>query len=576
MQVLKALRGHGEVVEGEALVSPEAVHFNIDFDQATGICVRTGHPLEGQSIRDKIVVFSYGKGGITNDLGLSAMATQGTAPKGIIVAAAKPDLIHGAISGGVSAMDGFDTDPVQSLKSGNHVVMDPASLTVEVSAQKPSGAEMRRQGGTSKIPKMPLTPDEERFLSGGEDEAAKWAMNFIAQEGNYWQARGTAPLFSVHLGSCISHMGYGDWGIHLVERLAKQGAKFRTLTTTTPVGVDYENWEELGMGREAYEKQVAFSRILAKMGAVPIDTTSPYLLGNVPREGDHVVWGESNEAVMANAYFGARGNLVSYLCIIAHAIIGRVPRYGFALDENRRGNVLVEVRATLKHETDWDALGFAVVRALKRYDAVPVFVDLPKGQANMSTLKRLSCTLSTVNPYGALSMFHIVGVTPEAPTAEAACGGSLPKEKLVIEQSDIDSVYDFYDYEGKVDNIYLGDSSSPEELREIATLLNGRKVAKGVRVWVFTDAAWKPVAERMGVLPALREAGCKIVAGVFPSAFGGTKIREYLDGSVVLCDHAAPAYWFTGSTSWMGRMKVTPVFRPLAACIEAAVVGSVR
>ena len=173
-------------------------------------------------------------------------------------------------------------------------------------------------------------------------------------------------------------------------------------------------------------------------------------------------------------------------------------------------------------------------------------------------------------------MFHVVGVTPEAPTVEAACGGTLPTEKLVIEQKDIDSVYQSYDYKGKVDNIYLGDSNSPQELKKIAVLLNGRKVAKSVRVWVFTDPAWKPVAKNMGVLAELEEAGCKIVAGVFPSAFGGTKIREYLENSVVLCDHAAPAYWFTGSVSWMGRMNVTPVFRPLATCIEAAVNGIVE
>lgn len=576
MKILNARRGLGNVVEGEVLASSQAVHFNIDVDQGTGICIRSGHPLEGQCLHDKIVVFSYGKGGITNDIGLSAMASRGTAPKGIIVAAAKPDLVHGAINAGISLMEGLETDPVQCLKSGDYVVMDPASLTIKVFAQKPASSDLGAMAGAPKAPKMPLTPEEERFLSGAEGEAAKWAMNFIAQEGNYWQASGTAPLLSVHLGACISHMGHSDWGIHFVEQLAKQGAKFRVLTTTTPVGVDYENWEDLGMGREAMEKQVAFTRILARMGAVTIDTTSPYLLGNVPRAGDHVVWGESNEAVMANAYFGARGNLVSYLLIIAHAIIGRVPRFGFALDENRRGNVLVEVRASLKHETDWDALGYAVVRALKRYDAVPVFVDLPVGEANLSTLKRLSCTISTVNPFGSLSMFHVVGVTPEAPTVEAACGGTLPTEKLVIEQKDIDSVYQSYDYKGKVDNIYLGDSNSPQELKKIAVLLNGRKVAKSVRVWVFTDPAWKPVAKNMGVLAELEEAGCKIVAGVFPSAFGGTKIREYLENSVVLCDHAAPAYWFTGSVSWMGRMNVTPVFRPLATCIEAAVNGIVE
>lgn len=574
--VLTARRGHGPAVEGEALVSAESIHFLMDVDPQTGVCVRQGHPLEGQNLAGRVLVFPYGKGGVANFPGVPALADAGTAPAGLMYYATKPDLVHAAIGGRIAIMDGFAQNPVEAISTGDYVRMDPAFRRAEVwRGGSPPGRRRRRQAARREsVPAgMRLTREEERMLSGQEGEAARWAMDFLVQEAAFWQAPGTARLFSAHVGACVAHMGYRDWGIRLVERLAAQGARFRALTTTTPVSVDSDAWQEMGVEKEAAEKQMRLSNLLVQMGAAPTETTSPYLLGNVPHLGDHIAWGESNEVAFANAYFGARGNLLSYLGVIAHAITGRIPVYGFGLQEDRRGNVLVEVQASMRHETDWEALGFVVNRTLRRYDAVPVFVDLPQERADIHTLKRLSCTLSTVNPWGALGMFHAVGVTAEAPTVEAACGGAAPRERIAITQKDIQSVYDFYGYEGRIDHVFLGDSATPWEMAEIAGLFAGKKVARGVNVWVFTDHAWKPVAERMGVLSALRKAGCRIIAGVFPSAFGGSKIRDALDESVIVCDRAAAAYWFTGSTSWMGRMRTTPVFRPVAECVRAAVTG---
>lgn len=571
--VLTARRGRGACLEGEALVSREAIHFKMDVDPQSGVCIRKGHPLEGQKIAGKILVFDYGKGGVTNYPGIPALAEVGAAPAGLIYYATKPDLVHAAIGGGITIMDGFDRNPVDAIGTGDYVRMDPVARTVEVVKKGEPSSPKRASRKAPKAVSMRLTPEEEGMLAGKEGEAARWAMEFLVQEGSYWNAEDTAPVFSVHLGSNVIHVGYRDWAVRLVERLVGQRARLRVPTTTSPVSVDEDTWREIGMEEEAFEKQSQWNALLVRLGVVPINTTSPYLLGNVPRLGDHIAWGESNEEVFANAYLGARGNLLSYLGVLAHGITGRIPRYGFALDENRRANAVVEVQAPLDHETDWEALGYVTNQVLRRYDTVPAFVGLPTHRADFHTLKRLANTLSTANPWGSLGMFHVPGVTLEAPTLEKACGGRVPKERTVITQKEIQSVYDLYNYEGPVNHVWIGDSATPWELAEIAAQFAGKKVAKGVNVWVFTDHSWKPVAERMGTLQVLRDAGCRIIAGMFPGSFGGSKVRQGLNGSVIVTDREPVAYWFSGSVSWTGKLQVTPVFRPVADCVRAAITG---
>ena len=52
-------KGYGE---GEALVSPKALGFNLGVDVETGTIIESGHPLQGVSFKGKVFVFPNGKG----------------------------------------------------------------------------------------------------------------------------------------------------------------------------------------------------------------------------------------------------------------------------------------------------------------------------------------------------------------------------------------------------------------------------------------------------------------------------------------------------------------------------------
>lgn len=551
------------IVEGEALVSSEPLHFQFDMDRKTGKVIHKGHPLEGTSIAGKVLVLSAAKGGIANLPAIPSLASTGNGPKALIFYRTKPDIVQGALAAGIPIMDRFKDDPTTIIRTGDPVRMDLKRGVVEVGKGKvlmkveaPIGVKMR------------LTPEEEDMLAGKQGEVTRWAMEMLVKEGEYWGAEDTAELYSAHVGPSTLYVD--EWAFQWLEDLIARGGKFRTLTTTNCIGVDYDRWREIGFDEEVTLKQIRFSGLLNKMGAIPTDTVAPYFLGNMPRMGEHVAWGESNAVVMANSYFGARANLVASHGSIMYGITGRAPRYGFALDEYRRGNVLVELKTSLRHETDFDALGFFVNKTLKRYDRVPVFLNLPREQATITNLKRLSSTLPSGGPSGSLGMFHAVGITPEAKTLEQACQGRVPEDKLYVEDKDIAVCYNAFDYTGKVNMIWLGDASTPQELRHIAELFGGQKVKKGVIAWVFTNAAWVPLLDHMGVSQALKEAGCQLIAGVTPSAFGGRKIYdETLNGAIIACDRAKAAYWADS----MGSL--TAVFRPVEECVQAAITGRI-
>lgn len=566
MTRLSGGRGWGPRTEGQALVSAEPLHFSFDVDRETGVVIRQGHPLAGQSIAGRVLVFSAAKGGICNHPAIPALVAKGKGPAGLVFHRTKPDYVQAAIASGIAVMDGFADDPTDTARTGDRLVLEPDAGVLHVNERVGSDAPRIARAD------LRLRPDEEAMLAGKRGPATRWAMEQLVSEGAYWGATEMVDLYSVHVSPPLIYGG--EWILDFLAGLARDGARFRCLTTNTPTGVDHRMWRALGIEEEAIERQTRVNDLLNGMGATPTDTVAPFFLGNTPRAGDHVCWAEGAAVVMANSYYAARANLVACLGVIASAIAGKAPRYGFGLDEYRRGNVLVEVAAPLRHETDWDALGYVINRAVRRYDKIPVFIDLPRETASVYNIKRLASTLPSGGP-GAIAMFHAVGITPEARTVEEACHGTVPEERVVVGARDLAMPYEEFAYEGPVDFVWLGESLTPPEVREIAELFAGRRVKKGVKAWIFTDAAWLPVLDQMGLTRDLRRAGCEFIAGAYAGAFPGKRIRESLNGARIACDGARACYWMGGGATQMGQVKITPAFRSLAQCVDAAVAGAV-
>ena len=112
--------------EGEALVSPEPISFFGGVDAETGRVVESGHPLEGQSIAGRVLVFPTAKGSTVGSYILYRLRKAGLAPAGLINSESEPIVAVGAIIAGIPMVDHVD---ITQIKTGDWVAIDGASVT---------------------------------------------------------------------------------------------------------------------------------------------------------------------------------------------------------------------------------------------------------------------------------------------------------------------------------------------------------------------------------------------------------------------------------------------------------------
>ncbi len=113
---------------GIALVSPEPIGFLGGVDPETGIVVEPGHPLEGQCVAGRVLVFPSGKGSTVGSYTLYRMARYGTAPAAIVNAESEAIVAVGAIIGGIAMVDQVD---IAQIRTGDRVRVDGDRLMVE-------------------------------------------------------------------------------------------------------------------------------------------------------------------------------------------------------------------------------------------------------------------------------------------------------------------------------------------------------------------------------------------------------------------------------------------------------------
>lgn len=359
---------------------------------------------------------------------------------------------------------------------------------------------------------MLLTDEETTMLNGDKGPAVKKAMEILVALGESFGAERLVPVNNVHMaGSSV--LVAEEAGTRFVEDIRKQGGNFVTRVTTNPTAVDPTQWEAIGIPESDSVLQTRLTNAYAGMGANTCNTCIPYLVGNTPRFGEHMAWGESSAVVFANSVCGARTNREGGPSGLASALTGRTPEYGFHLKQNRYGKFLIKVEVPLNDMTDYGTLGFFAGKIAGQ--DTPVFTGIP-ATPTLEELKALSAALAAS---GAVSMFHAVGVTPEAPTLEEAFGGSEPQKILtfgVAEKQKAEAALN-KEPSDHVDWILIGcPNASVQEIREVADALQGKKVHADVTLWVTTAGAMYAMAERMGYIQTIEEAGGVVVRETCP------------------------------------------------------------
>ena len=113
---------------GVALVSPVPVGFLGGVDPETGVVVEAGHPLEGECVAGRVLVFPTGKGSTVGSYTLYRMARAGTAPAAIVNAESEAIVAVGAIIGNIPMVDQVD---IRQIRTGDRVQVDGGRVTVE-------------------------------------------------------------------------------------------------------------------------------------------------------------------------------------------------------------------------------------------------------------------------------------------------------------------------------------------------------------------------------------------------------------------------------------------------------------
>jgi predicted aconitase len=419
---------------------------------------------------------------------------------------------------------------------------------------------------------MKLTPHEQAMLEGKEGKARQKAMDLLVRYGEALGAErlvdtnnvcGTVGATTPFLREYGAKHGldavFSEFSLDSAEVV--EIPKVSVYSSHLQQGLDPEHAERQGIPAEVVKIYRQGEAYTAKLGVQPLNTCAPYTVGNVPTKGEHCAWMESSAVIYINSVLGARTNAEGRESAGAAMLTGKIPYWGYHLDENRRGTHLVELDAEVESTADWGLLGYYVGEIVQ--DKVPVITGVGK-VPNLPRLKHFGAAAASS---GGVEMYHLVGITPEAPSVEVAFGKNRIEQRIRVGMAELRQAYDAVNSTARdrdVDFIMLGcPHYTIEQIWEACRLLEGRRVHENTSLWIFTPRATKQLADQNGYTRIITEAGghlmsdtCSALGRVLPK---GTKVAAVDSAKQA---HYLPA--IMGVQCWFGSTE---------DCINAAVTG---
>jgi predicted aconitase len=410
---------------------------------------------------------------------------------------------------------------------------------------------------------LDLSPEDRAMLEGDRGEATRLAMRIVIDLAGVMGAERLIDVASAHVDGCLYH---GPAGLQFAERLVAGGAKVSVPTTLNSASLDLLHPD---LVRETPERATAARRqmdLYVQMGCRPTWTCAPYQLPDRPAFGQHVAWAESNAIVFANSVLGARTNRYGDFIDVCAAITGRVPLAGYHLDENRRAEVLFRLTGVperlVQEDVLYPLLGDIVGR--EAGSAVAAIIGLPED----TTEDRLKALGAAAASSGSAALFHAVGVTPEAPTLEAALGGRALVRQVEVTPERLRAARDELSASSRQDLAGVSVGTPHFSLAEFETLvglLDGVRVHPGIDLYVSTGRDVLADVERRGWLASLEQAGVQVVTDTCTYI---TPIIRGVDGPIMT--NSAKWAWYAP-----GNIGAQPVFGSLKECVRSAALGRV-
>ena len=408
---------------------------------------------------------------------------------------------------------------------------------------------------------LELTDDETAMLNGSAGEGTAMAMRLVCDSARLLNAPSLVPVASSHIDGALYH---GDSGTLFAERLVELGAKVSIRSTLNVGALDLTGCSSDRLPPHERDMARRMMKAYIKLGCEPTWTCSPYQAGHRPALGSDVAWGESNAVVFCNSVLGARTNRYGDFLDIACAIAGRAPKYGLHLPENRRATFVFDVsglpRDAFAEETFWPILGSLYGRRAGTDIGVVTGVPAHPGEDALKAFGAASAST------GGVGLFHIAGVTPEAPTAEAIISGSNALEIMVINQNDYleqKTRMATVEIAARIDAVAIGSPHlSTQEFIRLEQLVGGRKLA--VPFYACTGRHALSEIDQSGLRQRLELSGVTVVADTCVVV---TPIMKELTGGVLMTNSGKFAQYAPGNTGY------GVLFGSMAECVESAVTG---
>ena len=409
---------------------------------------------------------------------------------------------------------------------------------------------------------MYLTPEENAMMAGQRGEAEAMAMRILADMARIQGAEKLIRIASAHIDGCLYH---GASGTEFAERLVSLEARVAVHSSLNVGALDLQRPDRIRLGEKERDLARRQMNAYVAMGCTPTWTCAPYQAGHRPKLGQDIAWAESNAIVFANSVLGARTNRYGDFMDICCAITGRAPYVGLHLPENRYATLQVDTSAIpegLKGEDVFYAvLGSWLGRVAG--DRVAVFSGLPRNVTE-DQLKSLGASAASS---GGVALFHIEGVTPEAPTLAAATNHQPDCKTIALSHDDIIGERDRLSTAAgsQLDVVAVGSPHfSFKEFKQLLRLLDGRRCV--IPLLACTGRHVVAQLEEHGQLRSLQNLGVEIIVDTCVVV---TPILERTSG-VLMTNSGKFAHY---SPSLTGHEVV---FGSLADCANSAVAGAVR
>jgi len=407
---------------------------------------------------------------------------------------------------------------------------------------------------------MRLNREEKAMLAGEMGPVPRAAIEHQLKVGTFFGAEDFVPVTQAHIMADTESLG--EHNVRWLETLASETRGQRTVrvpTITDPRGTDFAKAKELRQSDWMVELEKRAIAAFVKLGVSMTDTCINYQTIQAPTRGEHVAMGDTGVVIYSNSVCGARSNFEGGPSALSAGLTGRTPRYGFHLDERRRGTLHVRTTWTPESLNDWGALGGVIGRLAGDYWNVPVVEGIDRAPTS-DELKHFGAAMAS---FGSVALFHLVGITPEASRLADVAGRRMRKHS--VGRKEVKALQRSYAVDKKVDVVVF---SAPQlslyELRALAALCDGRKFK--LPLLAVTSPQVKPDSDRFGYTQRIESAGGSVFSGM---CFYQSYAREIAEanGWKRLATNSAKM------VNILGGYGYVPMLASMEECVAAAESG---